>query len=109
MSGDVKTQPQTFSGVLLKDILDLAKIKIDNKREMNTIYVIVHSSDGYQALFSYHEIYNTPIGEKIVVFYKKDGLLLNENEGGFGLISLNDDRNGPRHIKWLDKIIVKSY
>lgn len=109
MSGDVKVQPKSFTGVLLKEILDLAKIRIDSKREMNTIYVIVQASDGYKVIFSYHELYNTQVGEKVIVYYKKDGQLLDEKEGDLALISLNDNKNGPRHVKWLEKVIVKSY
>jgi hypothetical protein len=108
MSGDIKSHPMTYTGVLLKDILDVAKIKIDDKRDMNEMYVIIQASDGYKALFSYHEIYNTPNGEKIVLYYKKEDQLLGSEEGDFALISLNDTKNGPRHVKWVDKIIVKS-
>ncbi|UFH58033.1 molybdopterin-dependent oxidoreductase [Sulfurovum mangrovi] len=108
MSGETKAEPTSFSGVLLKDILDLAKIKIEHQKEMNTIYVIAQARDGYKALFSYHEIYNTAIGEKIVVYYEKDGKPLDKTEGDFALISLNDKKNGPRDVKWLEKIIIKS-
>lgn len=108
MSGDIKSHSMIYTGVLLKDLLDVAKIRIDNKKDMNKLYIIIQASDGYKALFSYHEIYNTPNEENVVVYYKKDGQPLGSEEGDFALISLNDNKNGGRHVKWVEKIIVKS-
>ena len=107
MSGYVKEKSIDYTGVLLKDVLNQAKIKIDSKKEMNEIYVIVEASDGYKALFSYHEIFTTPVGQHIVLYYKKADKLLGTQEGDFALMSLDDRQPGGRHVKWVSKIIVK--
>ena len=53
------------------------------------------------------EIFNTKNGDNIIVFYKKNGKLLEPHEGKIALISTDDIKNGPRHIKWLQQIIIK--
>ena len=70
-------------------------------------YSINLANDGYDVIFSYNEIFNTKNGDNIIVFYKKNGKLLEPHEGKIALISTDDIKNGPRHIKWLQKIIVK--
>lgn len=107
MSGYVKEKSIDYTGVLLKDILNQAKVKIDIKKEMNQIYVIVEASDGYKALFSYHEIFTSPLGQHIVLYYKKGDNLLGTQEGDFALMSLDDMQPGGRHVKWVSRIIVK--
>ena len=90
-----------------KTILDNAGIEISSKKDFNRIYIHVIASDGYDVIFSYNEIFNTKNGDNIIVFYKKNGKLLEPHEGKIALISTDDIKNGPRHIKWLQKIIVK--
>jgi hypothetical protein len=107
MSGFVKEKSIDYTGVLLKDVLNQTKVKIDSKKEMNEMYVIVEASDGYKALFSYHEIFTSPLGKHIVLYYKKGDKLLGKEEGDFALMSLDDTQPSGRHVKWVNKITVK--
>jgi DMSO/TMAO reductase YedYZ molybdopterin-dependent catalytic subunit len=107
MSGETKESVQSYEGVKLKTILDKANIKISNKSDFNKIYIQVVASDAYEVIFSYNELFNTKNGDNVIVFYKKNGKLLEPSEGKIGLISSDDLRTGPRHIRWLEKIIVK--
>ena len=107
MSGFVKEKSIDYTGVLLKDVLNQAKVKIDSKKEMNEMYVVVEASDGYKALFSYHEIFTSPLGQHIVLYYKKGDKFLGKEEGDFALMSLDDTQPGGRHVKWVSRIIVK--
>lgn len=106
MSGENKENVENYEGVKLKEILEKAQIEISSKRDFNKIYIIATASDNYKVLFSYQEIFNTKNGESIIVFYKKNGKLLHEDEGKIALVSMDDIKNGPRHIKWLNKIVV---
>ncbi|HJE03222.1 molybdopterin-dependent oxidoreductase [Aliarcobacter thereius] len=106
MSGETKDNVKSYEGVLLKDLLDKAVIDINSRKDFNKIYIQAISSDGYEAIFSYNEIFNTKLGDNIIVFYKKNGKYLEDYQGKIALISIDDIRNGPRHIKWLEKIIV---
>ncbi len=107
MSGETKENVQSYEGVRLKTILDKAIIQIDSKKDFNKIYIQIIASDAYEVIFSYNEIFNTKNGENIIVFYKKNGKLLDASEGEIALISTDDIKTGPRHIRWLEKIIVK--
>lgn len=106
MSGEVKDNVESYEGVLLKDIIDKAIIKAESKKDYNNTYFKVIATDGYETIFSYNEVFNTKLGDNIIVFYKKNGKYLEDYQGKIALISIDDIKNGPRHIKWLEKIIV---
>lgn len=106
MSGETKDNVESYEGVLLKDVIDKAVVDIKSKKDFNKIYIQAISKDGYETIFSYNEVFNTKLGDNIIVFYKKNGKYLENYQGKIGLISIDDIRNGPRHIKWLEKIIV---
>jgi len=107
MSGETKEKVKSYEGVKLKSILNKADIVINSGKDFNKIYILAKASDGYEVIFSYNELFNTQNGENVVVFYKKDGKLLEPREGKIALISMDDIKNGARHIKWLEKIVVK--
>ena len=105
-SGEMKEAQKSYKGVKLTELLDKAKIKIDAKHDQNKIYIVAKASDGYEVVFSYQELYNTPIGAKVIVFYEKDAKELSDNEGKIALVSADDIKTGPRHIKWLKSVEV---
>ncbi|MDD3467534.1 MAG: molybdopterin-dependent oxidoreductase [Campylobacterales bacterium] len=105
-SGETKESSVSYKGVKLIDVLDKVVVDIGEKHGRNKIYVVATASDGYKALFSYQELENSVIGDKVVVFYEKNGAEVPDYEGKIGLISANDKKAGPRHIKWLKSIEV---
>lgn len=107
MSGETKENLQSYEGVRLTTILDKAMIQTEKKSDFNKIYVQVIASDAYEVIFSYNELFNTKNGENVIVFYKKNGKLLEPSEGKIALISTDDIKTGPRHIRWLEKIVVR--
>lgn len=96
----------TYEGVLLKEIIDQAKINIKSRKDLNKVYIMAIASDNYKVLFSWNELFNSKIGDNVLIFLKKNGKLLDKNEGKLALISVEDINENPRHIKWLEKIIV---
>ena len=106
MSGETKDNVESYEGVLLRDIVEKAILKVNSRKEYNNIYFKVIATDGYEAIFSYNEVFNTKLGDNIIVFYKKNGNYLEDYQGKIALISIDDIKNGPRHIKWLEKIVV---
>lgn len=52
--------------------------------------VVALGEDGYQAIFSWNELYNSTIGEKALVLYEKNGGPLEPHLGALCLISAND-------------------
>lgn len=90
----------------LKEIIDQAKIDVKSRKDLNKVYIMAIASDNYKVLFSLNELFNSKIGDNVLIFFKKNEKLLDENEGKLALISVEDENENPRHIKWLEKIII---
>lgn len=102
-SGEVKKDDKVCKGVLLKDILEKAKIKQDGHKDRN-FYIVARASDDYKATFSWAEIFNNPTGENTYVLFEENGKPVKSGE--MILICKNDIKTGPRHVYWLKSIEV---
>ncbi len=96
-----------YRGLRLVDLLEEADIRRDQPRALRRTYIVALATDGYQAVFSWGELYNSPLGKGVLVALDRDGIPLRDGEGRFALISLADDKPGPRHVKWLTRIDVR--
>ncbi|AGA91868.1 sulfite oxidase-like oxidoreductase [Thioflavicoccus mobilis 8321] len=94
-------------GVLLTDILDRAKLQAANPRNFRKMAVIAKATDDYKVVFSWAELFNSPLGAGVVVYFEKAGQPLGDAEGRIALISTQDTRTGPRHVRWLNEIEVR--
>jgi DMSO/TMAO reductase YedYZ molybdopterin-dependent catalytic subunit len=96
-----------YTGSLLRDVLERAKPVEKNRFDLRKSIVIVTASDGHRAVFSWAELYLSPIGDGALVVYERDGAPLADAEGPLALVSLKDTRPGPRHVKWLRSIELR--
>ncbi|MEO7642675.1 MAG: molybdopterin-dependent oxidoreductase, partial [Ramlibacter sp.] len=92
-----------YQGVPLKELLDRAGLKPD-RREIRKAIVLVTAKDGYQASFSWGELYNSALGDGVVLVLRQDATELLEADGLPALRSLQDARSGPRHVRWVTRI-----
>lgn len=106
-SGATVATVKNFRGVRLIDMLDRVGIDTQGKKDGRSMMVIARATDGYVVTFSWNELYNTPIGESVLVAYEKDGKPLEPSQGQLLLISGKDTKTGPRHVRWLSEIEVK--
>ncbi|OXA82508.1 Oxidoreductase molybdopterin binding domain-containing protein [Flavobacterium aquidurense] len=102
-NGDIKKDDKISKGVLLKDILEKAKIKQNGHKDRN-FYIVARASDDYKATFSWAEIFNNPTGENTYVLFEENGKPVKNGE--MVLICKNDIKTGPRHVYWLKSIEV---
>ena len=102
-SGALKKDNKTSKGVLLKDILEKAKIKQNGHKDRN-FYIVATASDNYKATFSWAEIFNNPTGENTYVLFEENGKPVKNGE--MILICKNDIKTGPRHVYWLKTIEI---
>ena len=90
---------ENFKGVRLRDIIERAKVVAPGHNDVKKMVVIAGASDGYKVVFSWSEIFNSPVGDGVYVFA--------DDEGRIAMISTKDLRTGPRHVKWLKDIEVR--
>jgi DMSO/TMAO reductase YedYZ molybdopterin-dependent catalytic subunit len=102
-SGATKKVNTTCKGVLLKDILEKAKIKQSGHKDRN-FYIIARASDDYKATFSWAEIFNNPTGQYTYVLFEENGKPIKNGE--MILICTNDIKTGPRHVYWLKSVEI---
>ncbi|WP_419867974.1 molybdopterin-dependent oxidoreductase [Chryseobacterium sp. CT-SW4] len=103
-SGLTKDKIESTKGVLLKDILNKAKIEQKDHTDRN-FYIVARAADDYKATFSWAEIFNNPNGEQTYILFEQNGQPL-KDKGEMIVVSMNDTKTGPRHVKWLKSIEV---
>ena len=106
-SGSNSGKPENLNGVLLRDILERAAIISRSHNDVKKMAIIATASDDYKVVFSWSEVFNSPIGECVMVFFERDGQPLADDEGRIAMLSSKDTRTGPRHVKWLKAIEVR--
>jgi DMSO/TMAO reductase YedYZ molybdopterin-dependent catalytic subunit len=99
--------PRKYVGVLLRDVLNQVKLKEPEPRGLRKSVVVASARDGYKVVFSWAELYLSPIGDGVYVVYERDGAPLVPAEGPLALVSMADTSPGPRHVKWLQAIDVR--
>jgi len=100
-----RKQDKTRKGVLLKDILDKARINQHNHKDRN-FYIVARAADDYMATFSWAELFNNVTGEHTFVLFEENGKPI-EKRGAMILVCANDIKTGPRHVIWLKSIVVE--
>jgi DMSO/TMAO reductase YedYZ molybdopterin-dependent catalytic subunit len=99
--------PRHYTGCLLRDVLDAAKLKEKKPRDFRRSYVLASARDNYEVLFSWAELYIAAAAESVIVAYARDGEPLAESEGPLALVAGGDTRPA-RHVKWLQAITFGS-
>ena len=95
-----------YIGCLLRDILTAAKPVESKPRELRKSYVVAAASDGYEVVFSWAELFVSPVGDSVFVVYERDGAPLPDDEGRIALIAVTDTRP-VRHVKWLRSLTLR--
>jgi hypothetical protein len=97
----------TYSGTLLRDLLLGAGIGGPADRTSRRMLIEAVASDGYRAFFTWGELFNTSVGDQVIVITARDGRALDAAAGPVALRSLGDYSPGPRHVRNLCAVIVR--
>jgi hypothetical protein len=89
--------------VRLRDVLERARPKVAGRGEPKTMAIVAGATDGGKVAVSWNEVFNTSVGDGVLVYFAKDGVLSAE-QGQIALVSLGDLRSGPHHVKWLREL-----
>ncbi|SDU50813.1 molybdopterin-dependent oxidoreductase [Desulfobacula phenolica] len=93
----------SYEGVTLRSFLE--KQQFVSQPYFYDRYVAVHSENGFCATFSIGELFNSKLGNNIVMAYKKDGKMLAPDEG-FLMMVAGEDNTGGRSVKRISNIII---
>ncbi|MBJ9755956.1 molybdopterin-dependent oxidoreductase [Burkholderia cepacia] len=96
-----------YRGARLKDLLDAAGLRNDTPGDFKRMVFIAHAHDGYAVTFSWHELFNTPVGEHVIVAFECGDAPLSIDDGAPLLFSGADLLPAPRHVKRLAGIVAR--
>lgn len=104
--GEVKGQAKDMKGILLTDVLKDVVLDQDNPKLFSEYYFVCTGSDNYKAVFSWNELFNTKVADRVFIVTEKDGKNMFNNEDGILMISADDAKTGRRFVKNLATIYV---
>lgn len=101
-------QSVSYSGVLLRDVIASAPAYERQGRAQRWLTFEAVATDGYRAMFSWGELFNTDAAEHVLVIRTRDGKPLDAAEGPLALRALADTRPGPRHVRNLCAVVART-
>ena len=100
---EYKSTIKNIKGVLLKDVLSKISFKEKSPKVLSEYYIACKAEDGYKVIFSWNEIFNTSVGDNVLVIPQIEGRL----KDGFSTLSPIDFVTGRRYVKMLKTIELK--
>lgn len=101
MVPDVKRR---YTGCLLRDVLERAKPVDKNRLDLRNSIVIITAGDGYRAIFSWSELYLSPIGDgALVVYARRRGSSARRGASRAGVAEGHAPRAAPRQMAAVDR------
>jgi DMSO/TMAO reductase YedYZ molybdopterin-dependent catalytic subunit len=93
----------SYRGVTLRSLLEnkgLIPLPYDYSR-----YVGITSANGFSATYSIGELFNSKLGNNIIIAYEKDGKPLEEDEA-FAMMVAVEDSTGGRSVKRISNVYI---
>jgi hypothetical protein len=96
-----------YRGTLLRELILRAGLPVEPAGAFKRMVFIAVAHDGYAVTFSWHELFNTPVGERVIVAQECGGRLIEAEQGAPILFSGADTLPAPRHMKRLARIVAR--
>lgn len=103
-SGTPKGRIDSFRGVPLDAVIKRADVLQEEHNDTKKMFIIASAVDGHKVVFSWQEIFNSPMGGGVMILIEKDGKSLCDEPGLLELISTEDYFTGSRYVKGLVNI-----
>lgn len=104
---EFKKTLKNLKGVLLKDVLSQISFNVPTPKELSTFYLVCTAEDGYKAVFSWNELFNTEAGDHVMLMTSENGSPTSGTKEGITLITPGDRATGRRYVKNLSEIVIK--
>lgn len=108
-AGEYKSIEKDVKAVALLPLLQAAVPDLPSPRLYSECYFVMQAADGYKALFSWNEIFNTAVGKQLWLVVATAGKQLSQMSDRMLMLCTADEKTGRRHIKSLSRIIVKRH
>lgn len=105
--GEQRSTARELKGVLIKDLFWKIELQEDSPKRFSEFYFVFVAADNYKVVYSWNEIFNSPIGDSLYLITSKDGKLDQEMEERMLVITPIDYKTGRRYIKGLSKVLVR--
>lgn len=106
-TGSFKHQDDKLKGILLKDILNHSQWLAASPKLFSRIYFTCVGIDGYKVVYSWNELFNTPVGDNVYILMEKNGVKSENMPASIQMASMLDYKTGRRYLHNLDKIVVQ--
>ncbi len=104
--GAFKHEDEHLKGVLMKDVLSHTVFAVSNPKLLSQLYFVCFGADGYKVVYSWNELYNTPVGEQVFILMEKNGKKAEQLPENIQMASMLDFKTGRRYLHNLSKIVV---
>jgi hypothetical protein len=104
--GETKGTAKAMKGIFLRDVLQQVTLDTDNPKLYSEYYFVCKAADGYKAVFSWNELFNTATGNTVYIVTEKEQKNMTDDEDLILMISTQDLRTGRRFVKNLETIYV---
>ena len=94
---------KNVKGVLLRDVLSKISFKEKSPKVLSEYYIVCIAEDGYKVVFSWNEIFNTSVGDSVLIIPEIEG----RSKDGISTLSPTDFATGRRYVKMLKTIQLK--
>lgn len=105
--GQSHSVAKELKGVLVKDLLSDMQLKEEKQKLFSEFYLVFIAKDGYKVVYSWNEIFNSPIGDSLFLITSRDGKSIKDMEERILILTPIDFHTGRRHIKGLQEIVVE--
>lgn len=103
-AGKYRSTLKGIKGVLLKEVLKNVPLGEESPKVLSEYYLVCMAADGYKVVFSWNELFNTPIGDSVLVVTNIREASGREQEDELALVSPKDIATGRRYVKQLQTV-----
>ncbi|TAH06054.1 MAG: hypothetical protein EAZ16_00640 [Sphingobacteriales bacterium] len=89
------------------DTVSIEWFAITSPRLPSEFYVTYIASDGYKVVFCWNELYNTVVGNSVLIVTEEANINAQQLPEHITLLSTADNAAGRRYIKGLQEIIIE--